>query len=79
MSTKSDDLKTVWKQVTDCIKTESWNAIYAKSDKEFDSVVAKMIKDTAGYGYDQCLKWSQQEAKTRKAAEDEAAKITASK
>ncbi len=79
MSTKSDDLKTVWKQVTDCIKTESWNAIYAKSDKEFDSVVAKMVKDTAGYGYDQCLKWSQQEAKTRKAAEDEAAKITASK
>lgn len=69
-STKSDDLKTVWKQVTDCIKTESWNAMYAKTDAEFDACVAKMRKDTAGYGYDKCLAWSQKEAKTRKSLED---------
>ncbi len=69
-STKSDDLKTVWKQVTDCIKNESWNAIYAKSDAEFDKYVAKMRKETAGYGYDKCLEWSQQEAEKRKALED---------
>ena len=69
-STKSDDLKTVWKQVTDCIKNESWNALYAKSDAEFDKAVAKMRKETAGYGYDKCLEWSQQEAEKRKALED---------
>ncbi len=69
-STKSDDLKTVWKQVTDCIKNESWNALYAKSDAEFDKCVAKMRKETAGYGYDKCLEWSQQEAEKRKALED---------
>ncbi len=73
-STKSDDLKTVWKQVTDCIKNESWNAIYAKSDAEFDKCVAKMRKETAGYGYDKCLEWSQQEAEKRKALEDALAK-----
>lgn len=69
-STKSDDLKTVWKQVTDCIKNESWNALYAKSDAEFEKAVAKMRKETAGYGYDKCLEWSQQEAEKRKALED---------
>lgn len=70
-SAKSDELKTVWKQVTDTIKNESWNALYAKNDAQFDKAVAKMKKDTAGYGYDKCLKWSQKEAATRKSLEDQ--------
>ncbi len=69
-SSKSDELKTTWSQVTDCIKTQSWNAIYAKSDKEYDAAINKMVKDTAGYGYDKCLEWSRNEAATRKGLED---------
>ena len=71
MSAKDDELKTVWSQVTDTIKTESWNALYAKTDAEFNKAVEKMKKDTAGYGYDKCLKWCQDEAARRKSLEDE--------
>jgi multiple sugar transport system substrate-binding protein/putative aldouronate transport system substrate-binding protein len=70
-SAQSDELKTTWKQVTDCIKNQSWKAIYAKTDAEFNKAVAKMRKDTKGYGYDECLKWSQNEAATRKSLEDQ--------
>lgn len=68
--TKDDTLKTTWSQVTGCIKTESWKAIYAKSDKEFDKIVSGMIKSANKYGYKDCLKWSQNEASRRKALED---------
>ncbi len=56
-SAKDDELKTTWKQVTTSIKENSWNAIYAKTDAEFNKFVQKMKKDTAAYGYDECLKW----------------------
>ena len=38
--TQDTTLKTTWNQVTTEIKNSSWKAIYAKSDKKFDSVVA---------------------------------------
>lgn len=69
-SAKSDELKTTWSQVTDSIKTESWNALYAKTDAEFDAAVAKMRKEANGYGYDKCLEWCKKEAATRKSLED---------
>lgn len=67
---KDDTLKTTWSQVTTCIKNESWNAIYAKTDKEFDKVVSNMIKDADKYGYKACLDWSLNEASIRKGLED---------
>lgn len=70
LSAKDDDFQTVYKQVTDSIKNQSWVAIYAKNDAQFDAAVAKMKKETAGYGYDRCLKWSQDEAARRKGIED---------
>ena len=69
-SAKDDDFQTVWKQVTDAIKTQSWIALYAKTDAEFKAAVEKMRKDTAGYGYEKCLEWSRNEAQTRKSLED---------
>lgn len=69
-SAKEEDLKTVWKQVTDSIKNQSWVAMYAKTDAEFNAAVEKMKKETAGYGYDKCLEWSKNEAKIRKGLED---------
>ena len=69
-SVQDDDLKTVWNQVTTCIKEYSWKAIYAKSDKEFNKIVAEMRKKTEKYGYDKCKKWSENEAARKKSLED---------
>lgn len=70
-STKDDTLNTTWGQVTTCIKNESWNALYAKTDKEFNKIVDKMISEAKKYGYDKCKDWSVNEAKRRKSLEDE--------
>ena len=69
-SEQDDDLKTTWNQVTTCVKENSWKAIYAKSDKEFDKIVADMKKKADKYGYDKCKKWSQNEAARKKSLED---------
>lgn len=69
LSEKDDTLKTTWNQVTGCIKTESWKAMYAKTDKEFDKIVAKMKSDANKYGYKQCLEWAQKEASRRRELE----------
>ena len=69
---KSDELTMVWNQVADCIKNNSWKAIYAKSDDEFNTIVADMIAQADEYGYDQCVEFQENEAKLRAAAEDAA-------
>lgn len=64
----------IWKcsnGTTTCIKTESWNAIYAKLDKEFDKIVARMIKSANAYGYDKCKDWSIEQSAIRKSLEDQ--------
>lgn len=71
---KDDMLKTTWSQVTTCIKNDSWKAIYAKSDAEFDKIVERMTKSAKEYGYDKCLEWSLNEASIRKGLEDALAK-----
>lgn len=68
--TQDTTLKTTWNQVTTEIKNSSWKAIYAKSDKKFDSVVAGMKKSAEKYGYDKCVEWSRNQASRRKALED---------
>ena len=68
--TQDTTLKTTWNQVTTEIKNSSWKAIYAKSDKQFDSVVAGMKKRAKKYGYDKCVEWSRNQASRRKALED---------
>lgn len=72
-STKSEELKAVWKQVSTAICNGTWNAIYAKSDSEFDKIVSDMIKSVDGYGYDKCLDWSKKEADRRHKLELEVA------
>ncbi len=68
--TQDTTLKTTWNQVTTEIKNSSWKAIYAKSDKKFDSIVADMKKSAKKYGYDKCVEWSRNQASRRKALED---------
>lgn len=69
MASKDDDFKTTWKGVTDIITTFSWRAIYAKSDVAFDNIVKTMISQAKGYGYDECVAWTQEQAAIRHALE----------
>lgn len=64
-----DDLSMKWNQVAECIRNETWNAIYAKSDAEYQSIVDRMIKDAKSYGYDDCCAHTQKQATKRAAAE----------
>lgn len=70
LDAKSDEFKTVWSSVTDVIVTYSWKAIYATSDAEFDKLVDEMIKQAEGYGYDECVKWSVEQAARRHELEE---------
>ena len=61
-SERSTELQLTWSQVTTAVKQGSWNAIYAESDEEFDSIVADMIEQCEAYGYEDCLAWGENEA-----------------
>ena len=69
---RSDELQVVCDQVSTCVKDNSWKAIYAESDEEFDSIVAEMIQQAEEYGYDECIEFQENEATLRAAAEDAA-------
>ena len=68
----SDELVVTWNQVSECVKTYSWKAISASSDEEFNTIITDMIQDAKNYGLDECNAYQINEAKLRKAAEDEA-------
>ena len=67
----SEEMKTHFDQTKTAIVTGSWNAIYAESDEEFESIVASMIKEAKSYYYDEMDEWYTNEAKLRYAAEQE--------
>ena len=56
------ELELKWNQVKTTVCNGSWNAMYAKSDAEFDSIVAKMRSDAAAYGYSDCVDWCREQA-----------------
>lgn len=58
--------KAQYREVEKAINSNSWNAIYAKTDVQFDAAIAKMKKEAAKHGYQNCLKWCRKEAKRRK-------------
>ncbi len=64
---KDADLKVVWEQVTKSITTWSWKAIEANTEEEFENAINEMIKEAKSYnngeGYNQCVEWSENEAK----------------
>lgn len=69
-----EDMAMKWAQVAECIKNGTWNAIYAKSDAEYDAIVSKMIADAKSYGYEDCCAFTRENAKKRAAAEKQATK-----
>jgi multiple sugar transport system substrate-binding protein/putative aldouronate transport system substrate-binding protein len=64
-----ETLKVTWNQIADSIKKYSWKAIYAKTDAEFDSLVAAMDKEVRSYGYADVLAFSKAQVARRAAAE----------
>lgn len=65
-----DTLKVKWQQVAESIKNNSWRAIYAETDAEYDKIVASMIKETADYGFADCLAFTKTQIARRIAAEN---------
>lgn len=64
-STRSPELDLKWQQVIKELKNGSWQAMYAKSDAEFDEIIARTLANCKGYGYDDCVEWCVQEAQTK--------------
>lgn len=74
-SKRSDELKIIWEQVAKCIVSDSWKAVYASSDEEFDQIVEGMVKKCKDYDPNgECLAWCENEASIRHALEEEARK-----
>ncbi len=61
-ATRSDELELTWNNVIKCIKDYTWKAMYAKNDGEFNFLVNTMIKDADRYGYQDCVKFSEEQA-----------------
>jgi putative aldouronate transport system substrate-binding protein len=65
-----ETLKVKWNQVADSIKNNSWKAIYAKTDAEYNTIVANMDKEVRSYGFDDCLAFTKAQVARRAAAEN---------
>ncbi len=61
-SSRSNQLDLTWKQIADTIVTLSWQAIYAKSDAEFNSLINQMRARVNMLGWNSCVEWCNQEA-----------------
>lgn len=70
---KSDELKIIWDQVSNCVVNYSWKAVYAKDDAEFESLVSEMIQKCKEYDpNDECLAYCLNDAANRHALEEAA-------
>ncbi len=68
---QSDELKVIWQQVADCVKTYSWRAVYAGSDEEYQQIVDEMTAKIHEYDPDgACLAYCNSEAEKRCTLED---------
>lgn len=69
-STKSPRLGETWGKVTEIIRNGSWDAVFADSSEEFETVIAKMYRQAEEAGYAECVQWCEEEAARRKALEE---------
>ena len=69
-TTMKKDLKSTWAIVYDIVKTDSWKAIKATNDADYEKYVQEMIDDATAAGYADCLAFSESEAALRKQFED---------
>jgi putative aldouronate transport system substrate-binding protein len=62
---RSPELGQKYVQVSTAIKNGSWKAIYARSDADYDIIVAEMIANAKSFGYDECVAWDTQQSGIR--------------
>lgn len=67
---KRSELEMVWKLVTECIVSGSWDAVYAETEKEFAQIVSEMRTEAEELGYETCMSWCEYEAMRRDKLED---------
>lgn len=70
--TKSNELTTIWNQVTETVRNGSWQAIYANSDAEYDAIVEQMREDAIAYGYEEVIAFQAELAVERAELENQA-------
>jgi len=58
--TLPDDMTTIKQRVGDVVKTQSWLAVFAKDEAEFQKHVDEMIRKAEGLGVQQLLDWDQE-------------------
>lgn len=66
---KDDTLKTSYEQIKKCIVNNSWQAIYAESEGQFNYIVQNMIKQCDAYGYADYVEWAELQAANKFAAQ----------
>jgi multiple sugar transport system substrate-binding protein/putative aldouronate transport system substrate-binding protein len=59
---RDDTLEVKRRQIIKAITTNSWRAIFAKADGEFDMHIRNMRSQCESYGYDEYVEWSRNEA-----------------
>ena len=62
---KDAELDLKWNQVKVAVVNGTWNAMYANSDAEFDSIVSQMRADADAYGYADCVEWCKEQAQIK--------------
>jgi multiple sugar transport system substrate-binding protein/putative aldouronate transport system substrate-binding protein len=65
---RGDELEQKYVQVSNAIKIGSWRAIYAENDNEFNRILSETINQAKAFGYDECVKWDQEQGNIRAAA-----------
>lgn len=68
---KSSELQEAWKQVAECIEKGSWDAVYAKSEDEFEDIIERMQAEAMELGYEKCMAWCEYETMRRGKLENE--------
>ena len=64
-SAKTDELKVKWDQCAKAITTNSWRAIFAKADAEFNMHITNMRNQCKNYGYEECNAFCLNEAQIK--------------
>lgn len=62
---ESSEVSTIHGQVKSKITTDSWKAIFAKNDAQFNSIYDQMLKETDGLGMKKVMQYSNKAAKER--------------
>lgn len=62
---ESSEVSTIHGQVKSKITTDSWKAIFAKNDSQFNSIYDQMLKETDGLGMKKVMQYSNKAAKER--------------